>query len=172
MKNILVISLGFLILNTTAQINVKPVIDSASKHIAKASGVVHEDLKSIVSYGIGKTEQATDTLYKLLNKGYAQLSKGAGHTFEVLKTQQLVKSLHHLFYWILSLVLIVVVTKGFKKYYLNDKKEDWEIIRLLILTGSLIVLFIYNASNFMEMWTGFINPEYGVYMEILEYLNK
>lgn len=164
--------MGFLILNTIAQVNTKPILDSASKHIISGSKVAHEDLKSIVSYGVGKTEQAVDTLYKLLNKGYVQLSKGASHTFEVLKTQQLVKSLHHLFYWVIGIILAFIVAYKYKKYSLNNKANSWEITSLIFITLADIFLFIYNGFNFMEMWTGFINPEYGVYLEILDYLNK
>lgn len=183
MKKFLTIALLSLISFT---INAQPpkipqgIIDSAQKHLKAGSTTVYNDtksfyqtdVKSVISYGVDKTEQAVDTLYKLLGKGYNQLSKGASHTFQVLKTQQLVKSIHHLILWILGSILLYTFFNNVKKEVKEPTNSAGNIITIVIIGTIAICLMIYNSIHFMEMWTGFINPEYGVYMEILEYLNK
>lgn len=121
------------------------------------------DIKGIIKYGFGRADT-------LAQKGFIALAKGVNHTYDVLKTQQLVKSLHHLFYWILAIILMIVITIKLRDY-LKEPKEvlGWSLFILVLLDFGL---FFYNGTNFMEMWTGFLNPEYGVYKDIIEVYNN
>jgi hypothetical protein len=145
------------------------VTDSLGKHIKEASSTVYQDSKDLLKYSGNVLEKSIVRLDTILNHGYKQISKGAVHTFQVLKTQQLVKSFHHLFYFISGIFLTIVF---FKELMDSESSNEGQFIKLLaigILTSSNL---IYNAMHFMEMWTGFMNPEYGVYLEILELVNK
>lgn len=176
MKKIIgVFLIGLLMFTSNAQIP-KQLTDNVSKHLKDGSATIykdakafyHTDVKAVVGYGVDKIEQGVDTLYRLLGKGYQIMSKGAEHTFDVVKTQQLVKSLHHLFYWIIALILTIVIFKKLKAINESSKEKDYVILIVLLVVDGL--LSWYNGEYFMEMWTGFINPEYGVYMEILKYI--
>lgn len=158
--------------DSLAKIAVETITKGSQTAYNDAKTFYKEDVRKGINYTVDKIEQSVDTLYKILGKGYNQLSKGAAHTFEVLKTQQLVKSLHHLFYWILGIVIIVILSNKIKAVVKNNKVNDWDFASIIALIILDILLMYMNINNFMEMWTGFINPEYGVYMEILQYLNK
>lgn len=98
------------------------------------------------------------------------VGQGALHTYEILKKQQLVKSMHHACYWLLSIILAIIIFKSINQY--RKDNSDIAFYSILILVAIDISLFIYNGMNFMEMWTGFVNPEYGAIMEIVEFINK
>lgn len=133
----------------------------------EASTTVYKDTKDLIKYSGNVLEKTAVRLDTILSKGYLQLAKGAGHSFEVLKTQQLVKSFHHLFFWVLDVILIFTYFSFIKKC---EFSKDSEIAKGIFSGIVLVVLSVYNYSNFMEMWTGFLNPEYGVYLDIIEFL--
>lgn len=177
MKKIILILLCIATASGFAQppkINVKPLLDTASKHISKATSTVYTDSKEVIAtlYGdskevIGKGIIRLDTL---LTEGYKQISKGASHTFEVLKTQQLVNSLYYLFYYIVGVILITTFLNNLNKAIKDS--NDGIILKTVIFGVLAIFISTWNASNFNVMLTGFINPEYGVYLDILKYIGK
>ena len=65
-----------------------------------------EDLKNVIAFTADKGEQGVKYLFNkadtIIGKAYNTVAKGTVHTYEILKTQQFVKSLHHLFYFIIE----------------------------------------------------------------------
>lgn len=138
-------------------------------------GLLKDDLKGVVAYTADKGEQGVKYLFTktdtILNNTYATITKGSIHTYEILKTQQLVKSLHHLFYFLLGIIMTFVLFYRIKVYLKENSTEESGWI-LLVTAIAYTVLLIYNTCNFNEMLTGFINPEYGAIKEILELITQ
>lgn len=133
-----------------------------------------EDLKSVVAYAADKGEQGVTYLFTkadtILTKASEAFTKGSIHTYEVLKTQQIVKSYHHLFYFLLGIVMTFILYRRIKAYINDNTSENGGILVFTII--AYILLFMYNAMNFNEMLTGFINPEYGAIKEIIQFMNQ
>jgi len=163
MKKILTL-LAFMLTFTT--INAIPS-DTIYKDVKT---ILKDDLKGVVAYTADKGEQGVKYLFNkadtILNTAYSSITKGSIHTYQILKTQQLVKSFHHLFYFLLGIIMTFVLFYRIKAW-IKDSNDENGII-LFITTVSYIVLTVFNTLNFNEMLTGFINPEYGALKEILE----
>lgn len=137
--------------------------------------LLKDDLKGVVAYTADKGEQGVKYLFNkadtVLNTAYSTITKGSIHTYQILKTQQLVKSFHHLFYFLLGIAMTFVLFYRVKVYLKENSTEASGFV--LVITCILyVVLTIFNAFNFNEMLTGFINPEYGAIKEILELFKK
>jgi hypothetical protein len=143
--------------------NLKPAVNSVNK----ATSTVYGDTKELIKYGgnvLEKTAVRADTLLM----GALRIGKDVSiHTFNVVKTQQLVKSLHHLFYWLLGILMLFLLLKNLKDA-LSTQSSVTSILALFYGVMFTTLTF-YNSSHFMEMWTGFFNPEYGAYLDILQY---
>lgn len=151
------------------------IVNSAAQAVTSSGKVVYEDLKSAGKDLKGDIEDIlhwsvsrTDTV---LSKGVKTLSNTALHTYDILKMQQLVKSIHHLFFWILGVILSFVFFQLLNTA-IKQGINDGNTVKLLIIGILTAILWFYNTTNFMEMWTGFINPEYGAIMEIIHYLKR
>ena len=120
-----------------------------------------DDLKDVIKYSVNKADT-------LISKGYRVLSKGASHTYDILIYQQRVKSLHHLFYWLIGIILTIVLIFRIKSYIKQCNETNFILLCITIIIAFL--LDIYNAINFNEMLTGFMNPEYGAIKEIIQNL--
>lgn len=174
MKKLIILLLCSLTLTIySAPIKTDSIIKTANT-LASGGKLVYDDLKS----GVKELKHdAEEILYwsvsradTVLGKGINKLSKTAEHTYTVLKQQQLVKSIHHTIYWILGICMSYVFFRLLSKYIKSDSTSDSETGRLIIIGLGTAILWIYNGFNFMELWTGYINPEYGAIMEIMDYL--
>lgn len=133
-----------------------------------------EDLKDVIAFTADKAEQGTKYLFtkadSIVNRTYNAVSKGSIHTYEILKTQQLVKSVHHLFYFLLGILMTFVLFSRIKIYLKqSDDDNGWT---LLIICCIYAFLLTINTLNFNEMLTGFINPEYGAIKEVIEFIKQ
>lgn len=133
--------------------------------------LLKDDLKGIVAYTADKGEQGVKYLFNkadtVLNTAYSTITKGSIHTYQILKTQQLVKSFHHLFYFLLGIAMTFLIFYRTKIYLKENSTEESGWILIITVIG-YVALTVFNAFNFNEMLTGFINPEYGALKEILE----
>lgn len=172
------ILIGMLILSTGLLIGATPTpnIQKSNDTLSKTQiyndfkSVYNEDFKAIIKSGVDVSKWAVARVDTIATKGVRIISNAAVHTYEILKTQQLVKSIHHTFYWLLSIILLIIISVRSSKYF-KDPTETRGAI-LLVLGIIDVFLFVYNGMNFMELWTGFINPEYGAIKEIIEFTNK
>lgn len=142
------------------------MVKNASTDVKGAVSTVYSDSKDLAKYTGNVLEKTATRLDTILSKGYVQFAKGAGHTFQVLKTQQLVKSIHHLFYYILGIITMFLFFNNLKKVNFNTGENG---LKTALIAVFALILWTMNVHNFMEMWTGFINPEYGAYIDIIEF---
>lgn len=136
--------------------------------------VCKNDLSSAVAYTADKGEEGVKYLFgkadTVLNTAYSAITKGSIHTYQILKTQQIVKSFHHLFYFILGIVMTFILYSRVKIYISGNTEESGIILFLTIVV--YVALALFNTYNFNEMLTGFINPEYGAMTEILQLMKQ
>lgn len=136
--------------------------------------VCKNDLSNAVAYTADKGEEGVKYLFgkadTVLNTAYNAITKGSIHTYQILKTQQLVKSFHHLFYFTLGILMTFLVYYRIKLWLKDDTQGNGTILFLTICT--YVALTGYNTYNFNEMLTGFINPEYGAMTEILQLMKQ
>jgi hypothetical protein len=164
MKKILILTFGILLSSLSInakQQDIPPDSLTAATVYNDIKSLYKDDLKDVVKYSVNKADT-------LLTKGYRVLSKGAAHTYDILRYQQFVKSLHHLFYWLAGLSLTILLIYRIKLYVNN--KDEFSLTYIIILFIISVSLDVYNASTMNEMLTGFINPEYGAIKEIIETL--
>lgn len=116
-------------------------------------------------------------VYQDVKEGLSALGEalkvGAEHVYQVLITQQYVKSISLL---ILNVVLISVTIfvaintpKWYKKGMKQDQYEPWGmlyIIPSILAIASIVTL----CSTVQVIVTGFVNPEYGAMKEIMEFV--
>lgn len=165
MKKILTLLSIILTLNT---VNAIPS-DTIYKDV---KSLYKEDLKGVIAFTADKGEQGVKYLFgkadTIVAKAYSAVSKGSIHTYQILKTQQLVKSLHHLFYFIIGILFTFVMYDRIK-LYINDNSDTN--LGILIFTSLLYLsLVVFNTCNFNEMLTGFMNPEYGAILEVIQFI--
>lgn len=176
MKRILM--LGMIVLFCSISSAQNKVVDSLAKAAIHGSSTVYTDAKD----GVATIYDDVKSLYKddvkdlakwsvnkadtVLSNGLRILGRGASHTYDILKYQQLVKSFHHLFYWLIGISLTILVFKKVKQY-LADPKESTGVYLIVVIAVS-ICMDVYNALYFNEMLTGFLNPEYGALKEIID----
>lgn len=174
-KRILVLGLMTLFTLTSFS-ETKPIVKKDTDSLTKTQiyndfkSVYNEDFKTIIENGVDLGKWTVGRVDTIVSHGVRVINNAAVHTYNILKTQQLVKSIHHTFYWLVSLVLLVVISIRLKNY-LKDPQETQGTI-LVVLAIMDVLLFAYNGANFMEMWTGYLNPEYGAIKEIIEFTNK
>lgn len=120
-----------------------------------------DDIKDVIKYSVNKADT-------LISKGYRVLSKGASHTYDILIYQQRVKSIHHLFYFLIGIVLTIILIYRIKAYIKVSSENNGALLTFTIIAS--VFLDVYNAINFNEMLTGFMNPEYGAIKEIIQNL--
>jgi hypothetical protein len=153
----------------TSPPQVDSIISKASTHINQAGPVIYKDTKELIKYSGNVLEKTAVRLDTLLTHGYKSLSKGAAHTFEVVKDQQVVKSIHHLVYWILSIIILYKFVTALRSVKDSDNASSIILCFVYGILGTFII--IYSSIHFMEMITGFFNPEYGAYLDILDFMN-
>lgn len=111
-----------------------------------------------------------EVLYKDVKDAMVQIGKalevGAEHVYVVLIKQQVVVAV--------TFLLIILVLFGFSVWAWlaynyeakkPDYKEDGYVLMPLIPSVITLVVFLWNIRSIV---TGFINPEYGAMMEILD----
>lgn len=107
-----------------------------------------------------------------------KLQQPAEHVYKVLIQQQTVNAYVVLSTTILLIVLVMIslylsLNKNSYKYYNDgsvDEVKPTAFIGFIAGTLAFLALLIYVCNNFIEMTTGFFNPEYGAIKEILNYL--
>lgn len=169
MKKVLILMFSMILVSTSihAQIKDSVSVGTIYKDANGAIATVYDDVKSlykddikdIVKYSVNKADT-------VLTNGLRILGRGASHTYDILKYQQLVKSFHHLFYWLIGVGLTILVFKKVKEY-LKEPKESTGVYLLTVVIVS-VCMDVYNALYFNEMLTGFLNPEYGALKEIID----
>lgn len=132
---------------------------------------VYNDFKTSIKYlsenGGSALKYTVDKADSLVNKTVRTASSAASYTFNVVKKQQLVKSIQYLFYWILSIICSILLHHKIKSY-IEDYNER-KLAFILIFGVVDVLLMLYNGSNFNEMLTGFFNPEFGTLKDIILY---
>ena len=118
---------------------------------------------------------ASKELQEVLKVLADQFGTTVSHVWEILVKQQMVDSITTIAMIVamaIICILSIIVLVRAKKY--SDEKNDYDsgsvIISgaIAIITGALLVLIVpFCLDNIV---TGFVNPEYGALMDILEKL--
>lgn len=103
-----------------------------------------------------------------INALSASLKVGSEHVYALLVKQQMVKSVLYLTLLTLSIVLMIILFRIYKKALKTDWSEDTHIAYFIFLTLPTIIFFCGSIFNIDVIITGFINPEYGAIKEILD----
>lgn len=95
----------------------------------------------------------------------ASLKVGATHVYEVLIRQQLVSSITYLIIYVIGLWSTIYFCKVWHK---NDEECETPLIIIPIILGVLTAFcFLFTIKSTV---TGFINPEYGAILDIIEFV--
>lgn len=156
--------------------------DAVSTVYNDGKGVIstaYEDIKASVQHMTPVVGDAVESLAKGLKVGAEEL-------FKILVLQQVVYSVVYTIVLIMMVLLLMAFIKEKKKYlvylkeYTNNKDisqnkssvamQHW-IFMLIYISGVVITGAIF-ISNIIPFVMGYVNPEYGAVMEILEYAQK
>ena len=118
---------------------------------------------------------ASKELQEVLKVLADQFGTTVSHVWEILVKQQMVDSITTIAMIVamaIICILSIIVLVRAKKY--SDEKNDYDSDSVIIsraiaiITGALLVLIVpFCLDNIV---TGFVNPEYGALMDILEKL--
>jgi len=162
---LIILTMSFVNLNASNDTLTKTQIYNDFKSLYK------DDVKGSATYVVEKGENvvryAADKADSLLTKTFRNAGHAAGYTFDVLKKQQLVKSIHHLFYWVISIICSIVLYFKIKAYVLSPNERSLTFILIFSIVD--ILLFLYNGLNFNEMLTGFFNADFGAMKDLILY---
>ena len=120
---------------------------------------------------------ASKELQEVLKVLADQFGTTVSHVWEILVKQQMVDSITTIAMIVamaIICILSIIVLVRAKKY--SDEKNDYDSASVItsgviaIITGVLLVLIVpFCLDNIV---TGFVNPEYGALMDILEKLSN
>ena len=166
MKKLLFMLLAF----TTLTINANSV-----EKLTKSVTNVVDSTKIATVNGVNfvDTSSTFKTMYQDVKSGIMGLAEGlkvgAEHVYIILVKQQVVKAVTWLILSIFSLIIFYFFCKGFKK----GIDEDWGerlVPYTLFLGGASLIFIVICGLNIETMVTGFINPEYGAIMDIINFV--
>lgn len=129
-----------------------------------------QEVKEVITPG-DSAQSLMRTIYNDAKAGIQGLASalkvGAEHVYLVLVKQQLVYSIC----WLISWILIIIVLTYFIKFAKHVWKEDDEggLVVSFVIGICLIVWLSINLCHIDNMVTGFVNPEYGAIMEIMNF---
>ncbi len=160
MKNLKLFSIITICLLFTLQSKSIPITDSLKSLIPDTSQITLNKVYNDVKEG-------------LIGLGSA-LKVGSEHVYEVLVKQQLVNSINGLLLIILTIILSILVIKGYIKIRLKYK-DDYDNSDVLIwycifLGGGALVMFGSSIYYIPDIITGFVNPEYGAMKDIMTFI--
>jgi len=151
----------------------KAVAGEVYKDAKLVAGEVYQDTKGATGTVYGDAKLVISELYDDAKSAVGAIAEALGTTAEyvwpILVKQKIVDSIAY------SLSLLLIFISGallLRAGYLGDTKWDWDdneaftacTIGALLLAGSLIALVFLSK----EIAMGFINPEYGAIMDILD----
>lgn len=101
------------------------------------------------------------------------LKVGTEHVYIVLIRQSVVESFTILAVLVLSMILLAYCFISVGKCNFNDDASPREVVRIVMCVTSGVLGFfslLYPLFNLSDMFTGFINPEYGAIERIVKML--
>ena len=110
----------------------------------------------------------------LLTQAFSILSSTTAEIWDILVTQQRVKSLYGLTLILLEIFLFYRWIKYFNKYLELPEEEKSENYQAALgFTFIVLVAFgIYNSTQMLDIYTGLLNPKYAAIKDILEMSTK
>lgn len=106
----------------------------------------------------------------------AALKVGTENVYKILIRQQIVKSCSKIILFIIGFIMLYFPLNRYinKKEILRDKDGEPTLLGVVrtmqFATGGF--LFFYGIISSDDIITGFINPEYGAIMEIMDFVKK
>lgn len=103
------------------------------------------------------------------------LGVAVNNVFDVIVKQQLVKSIVHVVIAIIFLILIRSLIKSYKKIKsdpLTKNDDNYTVPRLLSIVVLSIAFLILSGVYMIETITGFVNPEFGAYQDIIMFIKN
>jgi len=145
---------------------VKEGVSTFYGDIKEGTTTVYSDVKDVVKT---LTPEARDLLTKTANK----LEKTTNQVWDILVKQQRVWSICYLFMTISAMVLWYRFGIAFDvmKTDVTEAGETKESNILLVAIYGVLAVFlsILSSQHFIDMVTGFYNPEYGAMKHIIEF---
>lgn len=134
--------------------------------------VTGSNVEKLVDKYSGKIEAGIASLAKTLKQP-------AEHVYMILVRQQYVEASTYLSFWLLTFIFLIIFLKVLKrsKWSENDSAPDHEKFNryatFSIITGALtFIFFLISFVNIDIVLQGFINPEYGAIMDIVDMFKK
>jgi hypothetical protein len=154
----------------------------------KADSAIVEAKASLID---ADTSKLTHRIYDDLTAGLrgiaSALKVGVEHVYIILVKQQIVKAVVNLLIILTLIVLFIIAINLFRHGLVDDKviykerhntlsgfdAEDWGAPTWIPFITSIIVVIIFIPMAIFSVEgivTGFINPEYGAIMDIIEFV--
>lgn len=117
-------------------------------------------------------------LYSDLKTGLSALAEslkvGAEHVYIILVKQQVVNSITWLIVGVIPLLIFIIFSKSMFNwaYKNNGESEGFSWFVFVIFLLATIIPGILTLINAQEIVMGFINPEYGAIMDIINFVKK
>ena len=185
MKKVIIGLLFFLTLSIVGYSQTKEstanVVVQTVQNVDTAANVIKDGIANINVTGT-KAEAFIDKYSGKLEAAFVSLAKSlktpVEHIYKVLVTQQVVKASIFIIADILLIVLSIIFSIWFGKTvnYYSKQKDDWSDYEgpCIILCATTIVCIIAAVGctfgSLSTVVTGFINPEYGAIMDILQFI--
>lgn len=190
MKNFILLLCFIFSISTLNAAESESIVDKTKSTISNAKDSISSTLSEIDTSSMSK--QFYNDVKSAVSALAAGLKTGVEHVVFVLIKQQVVYSVVNiLLYVILTIIIIVGVNFTRKTYNNHLTKCGWDgkssaysidvedsslgilsVLLSVILMVITICSVIFICDSFTDTVTGFVNPEYGAYKEILEYIKK
>lgn len=140
--------------------------------INKGVSTVYNDSKSVVTTVYQDIKNMTPEIKNALEQLAKALKTTSEELWKILVRQQKVYSYAILISLLFSIGVMYSFIKALTKYHNQTLPASEFQIVYLILTGILTISgIVFQATHIVQMFTGFVNPEYGALMEIINFAN-
>lgn len=124
------------------------------------------------------TADLSTRIYSDLKSGIAAaaeaLEVGAEHVYGVLIKQQYVYSIVYTLLIILFSTITIIFMKQYKKQWYKDEWQKYDSPRCaVVIVGNIlsaVTTIVIISTTITKVITGFINPEYGAMMDIINFV--
>lgn len=163
------------------------VVTDAQQAVGQSVETVYNDSKSVVETAYKDAKSTVEYITPKIEKAVQELADGlavgATELFEILVLQQVVFAIVYTLILILSILFCTAFFKEIRKLKFNDSNSGVDIAdkKSITLQSSILSTFylvgasitaVIVLSNLVTIVMGFVNPEYGAIMEILNYAEK
>lgn len=172
MKNLFIVLLSLITFNSYSN----ELLDKAKEISTEIVDSTKQAVKETTTFV--DTSSNFKVLYSDLKSGLTALAEslkvGAEHVYIILVKQQVVNSITWIVIGIIPLLIFIVFAKGFFKWARkeSDESDGFSWFIFLLFVGATVIPGIIALTHTQQIIMGFVNPEYGAIMDIINFVKK